>query len=405
MKDPFGRELPSTLTVEDNNSVTISVQVAKRSLSDYIKSRMNDTLRTNNSTQSRVNQKMLRGFEGFHGELRKLWGVVDENTREEKARHLMRDKIKNGKRQMSSERQKDMTVGQEDIIGDQTNPNLSLPQVLFSDMTQTKEMAAESDGIQSVASIKVPSESSSDRSGEIENMSRVEADIEGEAMKMAAAESYYDSAAAVVGTNRTTGSVDKESILELPVDLMTPAAMNVATSSEADVVNPSIYPSNRDTTSSIAITSSPRSNEADVVRTPTIAFPAVTDTKNSRTESLLDSMSDRLTSSANHLASTRSVVTTLRMNKLSETLAATSPAVTALLEDQLVSTTSKFATSASDIPSIDPTSLESLPASPFSGVDQTKPTETPPETAPLDTGNLESATAPRKRGRPKKYQE
>jgi hypothetical protein len=401
-KDAFGREFPSTSTVEDDNSVMINVQVSKRSLSDYIKSRMNDMLRTNNSTQSQVNQKMLRGFEGFRGELRKLWGVVDENTREEKARHLMRDKMKNGKSGLPSERRVDMTVdrsGQGDLVGDQRKA-----QGLLSAMTQMKEAPGDYEGIQSVASIEVPLGGLSDRLGEAADISGIRTGIEG------TSERHDDFDAALLGTSPTIKSIDGEGTLELPIDRLAPATENRVPSSETDVANPTILPTTNDMASSATLTSSPQSNQADVVGTPTITSSAVSDTEIARTESLLDSILNRLTSSANHFASTNSAATTLRMDMLNDALGNTSSTITALklklLEDQSASTTSGHTTlSSGDIPDVDPISLEPSPTSPFSGVDPTKSTETPPETPPSDTGNPELATVPRKRGRPRKYQE
>ena len=88
------------------DEIRIRVTVSRMDLATIIKLRAGTQLRTNATVQSRVNKRMLRGFEGFHGELTKLWDNVQDITREEVVQRVAEDKLRNQRRGKKQENNK-----------------------------------------------------------------------------------------------------------------------------------------------------------------------------------------------------------------------------------------------------------------------------------------------------------
>jgi hypothetical protein len=77
------------------NRIQVEVYPAKQSLKDSIEMRMRETFKTNPLEHTRINKYMLRGFEGFHGELTKYWNSVGARSNAETLRKLVQDKTRN----------------------------------------------------------------------------------------------------------------------------------------------------------------------------------------------------------------------------------------------------------------------------------------------------------------------
>jgi len=80
-------------TQAETDEMVIFVRAAKKSLNQVIKERVNNKLRTNTMVQSRVNRRLLRGFEGFHGELSRLWSQVAEGSRDHTVKQKVMDQL------------------------------------------------------------------------------------------------------------------------------------------------------------------------------------------------------------------------------------------------------------------------------------------------------------------------
>lgn len=89
-----------------DDEIRIRVTVSRMDLATIIKLRMGTQLRTNATVQSRVNKRMLRGFEGFHGELTKLWDNVQDIEREDVIRRVAEDKLRNKRNEENQEKNK-----------------------------------------------------------------------------------------------------------------------------------------------------------------------------------------------------------------------------------------------------------------------------------------------------------
>ena len=89
-----------------DDEIRIRVTVSRMDLATIIKLRMGSQLRTNATVQSRVNKRMLRGFEGFHGELTKLWDNVEDIAREDVIRRVAEDKLRNRRKRKNQEKNK-----------------------------------------------------------------------------------------------------------------------------------------------------------------------------------------------------------------------------------------------------------------------------------------------------------
>lgn len=84
-----------------------SVQKANSSLAEIIRNRANDTLRTNETTRSLVNKRMLREFTGFHGELTKYWDEIVADTAQRTMQNIAEDNLKNKRRTLASRMKSD----------------------------------------------------------------------------------------------------------------------------------------------------------------------------------------------------------------------------------------------------------------------------------------------------------
>jgi hypothetical protein len=58
----------------------------------------------NDTVQSRVNARMLRGFEGFHNELAKLWDQKGVASREKTMQRMVDDKLRNDRLESSRDK-------------------------------------------------------------------------------------------------------------------------------------------------------------------------------------------------------------------------------------------------------------------------------------------------------------
>jgi hypothetical protein len=81
------------------NDFTIRLKQASQSLQENIAVHTETTFRCNPIFQIRVNKRMLRGFEGFHGELTRLWEDTTTKTQKNKMKHMVADKMENDRRQ------------------------------------------------------------------------------------------------------------------------------------------------------------------------------------------------------------------------------------------------------------------------------------------------------------------
>ena len=70
-------------------------------LEHAIQYRTGNKFRVNETVQSRVNVRMLRGFEGFHNELAKLWDQKNVASREKTLQQMVDDKLRNDRLESS----------------------------------------------------------------------------------------------------------------------------------------------------------------------------------------------------------------------------------------------------------------------------------------------------------------
>lgn len=110
-KDPFEEQPPSEFLTSPHpplssknaeEEIIVRVNICRMDLQHLIKLRTSNILRTNRTVQSRINKRMLRGFEGFHGELTRLWDNVEDVSREETIKKAAEDKLRNDRRGKSS---------------------------------------------------------------------------------------------------------------------------------------------------------------------------------------------------------------------------------------------------------------------------------------------------------------
>lgn len=81
--------------MDKQEEFVIVIQKSKDTLQEVIERRANKMLRTNDVTQSRINQHMLKGFEGYYGELSKLWDRIGRSARERSVRMIALDRLRN----------------------------------------------------------------------------------------------------------------------------------------------------------------------------------------------------------------------------------------------------------------------------------------------------------------------
>jgi len=98
----LGKPLKSII----DDEIRIRVIVSRMDLATIIKLRTGTQLRTSATVQSRANKRMLRGFEGFHAELTKLWDNVQDVTREAVIRRVAEDKLRNERKGKKEEKNK-----------------------------------------------------------------------------------------------------------------------------------------------------------------------------------------------------------------------------------------------------------------------------------------------------------
>jgi len=83
---------------ERQEEFVITIQKSHDTLQNVIERRANKMLKTNDVTQSRINQHMLKGFKGYHGELSRLWERIGESARERSVRMIALDRLQNERR-------------------------------------------------------------------------------------------------------------------------------------------------------------------------------------------------------------------------------------------------------------------------------------------------------------------
>ena len=74
---------------------------------------MGDTFKTSRLEQIRVNKYVLRGFQGFQGELTSLWNNIARRSNEDKLRRTVQDNIRNDKRRGKERRDLQTEVAQD----------------------------------------------------------------------------------------------------------------------------------------------------------------------------------------------------------------------------------------------------------------------------------------------------
>src|SRR5271155_683779 len=94
-QQPSSSESLSTETKSTRNRIQVEVYPVKQSLKESIEIRMRETFKTNPREHMRINKYMLRGFEGFQGELIKYWNSVGVRSNAETLRKLVQDKTRN----------------------------------------------------------------------------------------------------------------------------------------------------------------------------------------------------------------------------------------------------------------------------------------------------------------------
>ena len=77
------------------DQINITVRESDEPLSAAIRKRTSALFRTNEAVQAAVNRRLLGGFEGFNGELSRLWDNIGIETRETTIRKLAKDKLRN----------------------------------------------------------------------------------------------------------------------------------------------------------------------------------------------------------------------------------------------------------------------------------------------------------------------
>jgi hypothetical protein len=103
--EPF-TEVNDALTRPDRGEeISCDVQISQMKLTEVLRKRMNDTLRTNETARVLINKRMLRGFTGFHGELTSYWDQVAAETRKSTVSRMAEDNLRN-ERQKDASRQK-----------------------------------------------------------------------------------------------------------------------------------------------------------------------------------------------------------------------------------------------------------------------------------------------------------
>jgi hypothetical protein len=80
-----------------DSKVTLQVSPTALSLGEEIRSRMDKSLQRNRAARSMINKRVLGDFEGFNGELRRLWDEVHHTAREETVSKIAKDRLRNGK--------------------------------------------------------------------------------------------------------------------------------------------------------------------------------------------------------------------------------------------------------------------------------------------------------------------
>jgi len=85
---------PST-EAKPATDVLVTVKRASESLSEAINRRTIIGFKTNPVAQAAVNRRLLGGFEGFNGELSRLWDKIGVEAQEYRARRLAKDRLRN----------------------------------------------------------------------------------------------------------------------------------------------------------------------------------------------------------------------------------------------------------------------------------------------------------------------
>ena len=171
-QQPSSSESRSTETKSTRNRIQVEVQPAKQSLKESIEMRMRNTFKTNPLEHMRINKSMLRGFEGFQGELTKYWNSVGVQNNAETLRRLVQDKTRNGR-----DKGRERRSLQAKAIHD-TPPTVTDPGLLSGDFQSLLDTDLIDDNVPSAArpeSIKSPNN---------ETLKSTESTIEGLLAKM-----------------------------------------------------------------------------------------------------------------------------------------------------------------------------------------------------------------------------
>jgi hypothetical protein len=123
-QQPSSSESRATETKSTRNRIQVEVYPAKQSLKESIEMRMRYTFKTNPLEHMRINKYMLRGFEGFQGELTKYWNSVGVQNNAETLRKLVQDKTRN-ERDKGRERRSLQAKATHDTPPTVTDPVLS----------------------------------------------------------------------------------------------------------------------------------------------------------------------------------------------------------------------------------------------------------------------------------------
>lgn len=113
----------------ETEEIAMHVEAAKKSLAQVIRRRVTNNLRTNTIVQNRVNQRLLRGFKGFHGELTELWDQSAEDARENVVRQKAMDQFWKEKQETKRKVKDDSSQQNATDFGASPGKDIELPQV------------------------------------------------------------------------------------------------------------------------------------------------------------------------------------------------------------------------------------------------------------------------------------
>jgi len=92
--EPISIQTKATHGKGPTEEISVQLYVKRDPKEDGVQHRTKKMLRTNVIVQSRANKYLMRGFEGFHGELRTLWDKIGHDTTEDTLKKMAQDQIR-----------------------------------------------------------------------------------------------------------------------------------------------------------------------------------------------------------------------------------------------------------------------------------------------------------------------